>query len=107
MRGGLLDKLSEQLANSAVSLSEQRAATARELHDKFCQDKSAIQMSYEPLDLPSRSGGRRRPASHRSRDGRRARALQGEGLSVGLYRDQLRHFDDVGDRVQLRDGTVW
>ena len=51
VRGGLLDKLSEQLANSAVSLSEQRAATARELHDKFCQDKSAIQMSYGDLSI--------------------------------------------------------
>ena len=49
-KGNVLSRLSMVLATAASRFAQQRAATAVELHEKFCQDDSSTRMSYGGLD---------------------------------------------------------
>ena len=49
-KGDVLGKLGVVLSEAAGRFSQQRAATASELHEKFCQDESSTRMSYGGLD---------------------------------------------------------
>lgn len=47
--GGLLETLSEELSQAADTFSKQRAATAGELHEKFCLDNELNRMKFGEL----------------------------------------------------------
>ena len=69
VEGRLLTRLSEVLSSAAVRFSEQRAATALELHEKFSQE-SPTHMAYGGLDSFYRGStacwGRRPPTWRRA-----------------------------------------